>query len=124
MGLELIVEGSPKPGHEHEWRQLLERSFADEKLSKAQVARFQEISIPGYARIGAPRVGYDNAANQWILEARNAKTHKEVAAALQEFEGYYVVRLVECDGVPRYSHGGLYEGADETSFRGAFLNDC
>jgi len=23
-----------------------------------------------------------------------------------------------------YSHGGLYEGADETSFRGAFLNDC
>lgn len=43
---------------------------------------------------------------------------------LKEFEGYYVVRLVECDGVPKYSSGGLYEGADETSFRGAFLNDC
>ena len=43
---------------------------------------------------------------------------------LKEFEGYYVVRLVKCDGVPTYSHGGLYEGADETSFRGAFLNDC
>ncbi len=43
---------------------------------------------------------------------------------LKEFDGYYVVRLVKCDGVPVYSHGGLYDGADETSFRGAFLNDC
>ena len=34
------------------------------------------------------------------------------------------MRLVECDGVPKYSHGGLYEGADDTSFRGAFLNGC
>lgn len=124
MGLDLIVEGCPKPGHEHEWRQLLKRSFADEELSKAEIARLQEICIPGYERIGAPRVGYDNAANQWILEARNAKTPEEVGAVLKEFEGYYVIRLVECDGVPKYSHGGLYEGADETSFRGAFLNDC
>ena len=26
--------------------------------------------------------------------------------------------------MPKYSHGGLYEGADETSFHGALLNDC
>jgi hypothetical protein len=118
------VEGCPKPGHEQEWRRLLERSFADKELSKSEVARFQEICIPSHERIGAPRVGYDNAANQWILQARNAKTPEAVAAVLKEFEGYYVVRLVECDGVPKYSHGGLYEGADETSFRGAFLNEC
>jgi hypothetical protein len=124
MGLDLIAEGCPKPGHEHEWRQLLKRSFADEELSKAEVARFQEICIPGHERIGAPRVGYDNVASQWILEARNAKTPEEVAAVLKEFEGYYVVHLVECDGVPKYSHGGLYEGADNTSFRGAFLSSC
>jgi hypothetical protein len=124
MGLDLVVEGCAKPGHEDEWRQLLERSFADKELSKAEVARFLEISIPGYERIGAPRVGHDNAANQWILEARNAKTPEDVAAVSKQFEGYYVVRLVECDGVPKYSHGGLYEGVDETSFRGAFLNDC
>jgi hypothetical protein len=124
MGLDLIVEGCAKPGHEDEWRQLLERSFADKELSKAEAARFQEISIPGYERIGAPRVGHDNAANQWILEARNAKTPEDVAAVSKQFEGYYVVRLVECDGVPKYSHGGLYDGVDETSFRGAFLNDC
>jgi len=124
MGLDLIVEGCAKPGYEQEWRQLLERSFAEKQLSDAEVARFREISIPGYERIGAPRVGRDAAANDWILQARKAKTPEEIAAVLKEFEGYYVVRLVECDAVPKYSHGGLYEGADDTSFRGAFLNGC
>jgi hypothetical protein len=124
MGLDLVVEGCAKPGHEHEWRRLLERSFTDEQLSEAEIARFREICIPGYERIGAPRVGYDRAANEWLLEARKAKTPEDVAAVLKEFEGYYVVRLVKCDGVPKYSNGTLYEGADETSFRGAFLNDC
>jgi len=124
VGLDLIVEGCAKLGHEREWRELLERSFADEELSEAEVARFREVSVPGYERIGAPRVGYDSAANQWILKARNATTPDEIATVLSEFEGYYVVRLVECDGVPKYSQGGMYEGADETSFRGAFLNDC
>ena len=124
MGLDLVVEGCPKPGHESEWRRLLERSFADKELSPTEVARFQEICIPGHERIGAPRVGSDEAANDWIVKARNARTPEAVASVLKDFDGYYVVRLVECDGVPRYSNGGLYEGADETSFRGAFLNDC
>jgi hypothetical protein len=124
MGLDLVVEGCPKPGHEKEWRHLLERSFADETLTEAEIARFSEISIPGYERIGAPRVGSDPAANEWILQARNARMPEEAATVLKEFDGYYVVRLIECDGVPRYSNGGLYEGADETSFRGSFLKDC
>jgi hypothetical protein len=94
MGLDLIVEGCAKPGHEDEWRQLLKRSFADEQLSKAEVVRFREICIRGYERIGAPGVGYDSAANQWILEARNAKTPEDVTGVLNEFEGHYVVRLV------------------------------
>jgi hypothetical protein len=124
VGLDLVVEGCAKPGYEKEWRQLLERSFADEELSEAEVAQFKEISVPGYQRIGAPQVGRDSAANQWILDARKASTPEEVGAVLKEFDGYYVLRLVKCDGVPMCSHGGLYEGADETSFRGAFLNDC
>ncbi len=112
------------PGCEQEWRRLLERSFADEELSEAEVARFQAISIPGHERIGAPQVGSDDAANEWILKARKVETPEEATAVLEEFEGYYVVRLVECNGVPKYSNGGLYAGADETSFRGSFLNDC
>lgn len=124
MGLDLVVEGCAKPGHEKEWRHLLARSFADEELSETEGAHFQEISVPGYQRIGAPRVGHDSAANQWILKAREAKTPEDVATVLKEFDGYYAVRLVKCDGVPEYSHGGLYDGVDETSFRGSFLKDC
>ena len=124
MGLDLIVEGCAKPGHEQEWRQLLKRSFADEELSPSEKSRFQEISIPGYQRIGAPRVGYNIIADQWILEARKPTTPEDAAAVLKEFEGYYVVRLAQCDGVPEYSTAGAYEGADDTSFRGAFLSDC
>lgn len=124
MGLDLIVEGCAKPGHEQEWRQLLKRSFGDEELSSSESFRFQEISIPGYQRIGAPRVGYDHAADQWILDVRKPATPEQRDAVLKEFEGYYVVRLVKSDVVPEYSNAGTYEGADETSFRGAFLSDC
>ena len=57
MGLDLIVEGCAKPAHEQEWRQLLERSFAEKELSDAEVARFRDISIPGYERIGHHKLG-------------------------------------------------------------------
>ena len=124
MGLDLVVEGSAKLGHETEWRQLLERSFADDRLSVSEIARFNVISVPGHARIGAPRVGTDAAADAWIMEARKEQTPEEVAATLEEFPGYNVLRLVKCDGLPFYSNGGLYDGVDETSFRGAFLKGC
>jgi hypothetical protein len=116
--------GLAKPGHENEWRRLLERAFSDSQLSDAEIARFNEVSVPCYERIGAPRVGFDTAADAWIVEARKAQTSEEVAATLKEFSGYYVLRLVKCDGVPTYSNGGLYHGVDETSFRGAFLENC
>lgn len=124
MGLDLVVEACAKDGHELEWRRILERSFAEQELSDTETTRFREISIPGYQRIGAPRVGFDGAADAWIVEARKANTTEEAAAVLKEFHGYYAVRLVKCDGVPFYSNAGAYEGIDETSFRGAFLSDC
>lgn len=129
MGLDLILEGSAKAGHEAEWLQLLERSFSSSStpggdLSDAEFARFDEISIPAYTRIGAPRVGTDAAADAWIIEAKRAQTPEDVAQILREFDGYYVLRLCECDGIPAYSNAGFYEGIDETSFRGAFLEDC
>jgi hypothetical protein len=102
----------------------LERLFADSEPSEAEIARFRDISVPGYERIGAPRVGTDAAADAWIIGARKAQTSEEVAATLKEFSGYHVLRLVKCDGVPIYSNGGLYDGVDKTSFRGEFLKSC
>ncbi len=124
MGLDLVVEGAAKPGHHDEWLRLLQRSFSDQVLSEIEIARFKEISVRGYENIGAPQVGREVAADQWILQARRAETPDEKAAILKEFDGYYAVRLVNCDGVSSYSNGGLYDGVDATSFRGALLEKC
>lgn len=124
MGLDLVVEGCAKPGHEAEWRRLLQRSFDGDEPEESDVARFQEITIPPHERVGAPRVGYDPEANRWIIQAQGAQTPDEIEATLRDFAGYYVLQLVKCDGIPEYSHGGLYEGVDNTSFRGAFLSAC
>jgi hypothetical protein len=124
MGLDLVVEGAPRDGQEAEWRRLLQRGFDGDHLTDAEVARFQEISVPGYERLGAPRVGYDKAADDWIIETRKAATAQEAASVLKEFHGYHALRLVKSDGLPEYSHGGCYDGVDETSFRGAFLEGC
>src|SRR5215469_17358763 len=83
VGLDLVVEGCAKPGHETEWRRLLERAFADRQLSEAEIARFNDISIPGYERIGAPRAGFDAVADAWIIEARKAQTPEDLAKTLK-----------------------------------------
>jgi hypothetical protein len=98
VGLDLTVEGCAKPGFEPEWRRLLQRSFAGEELSNGDTARFQEISVPGYQRLGAPQVGFDSAADAWIIEKRKAETPADRTAVLREFHGYYVLRLAQCDG--------------------------
>ena len=124
MGLDLVVEGCPRPGHEAEWRQILERSFGNGEPAAGDLERFGEISTPPHERVGAPRVGHDAVADEWIVAAGTAKTPEEVARMLKDMHGYYVLRLVQCDGIPTYSNGGLYEGVNETSFRGDFLADC
>ncbi len=124
LGLDLIVESCAKPGHEAEWRRTIERTFAADQLSDAERVRFAEITIPPYAQVGAPRVGQDAAADAWIIEVRQAGTPEEIAQVLKDFAGYYALQLVESDGLPKYSHAGLTNEVDETSFRGAFFKMC
>lgn len=124
MGLDLTVEAAAKPGHETEWRHSLGRGFRNERLSDAEIAQFQEISIAPHENVGARRVGFDAAADAWIAEVRGAKTPEAIAQVLDQFHGYYALPLVKCDGLPIYTHANLYEGVDETSFRGEFLKLC
>jgi hypothetical protein len=124
MGLDLNAEPAAKPGYEAEWRGIIERSFRNERLSDAEIARFQEISIESYENVGAPRVGFDAAADAWIIDAQGATTPAEQARVLDHFRGHYALPLVKCDGLPLYTHANLYEGVDETSFRGEFLRLC
>jgi len=124
VGLDLLPESKAKAGHEAEWRRILQQVFEGGQVSKADIERFEAISIPPYEQVGAPRVGYDAAADAWILEAQNARTAEEKARALERFHGHYALPLVKCDGLPEYTHANLYDGVDETSFRGKALELC
>ncbi len=124
MGLDLLVEGRAKPGHEDEWRRMVERSFAREELTAAETERFQEVSIADDETLDAPRIGFDASANAWVIKQEKATTPEQVAAVLEKFHGYYALALVQCDGIPHYSNAAGGYGADETSFRGALLRGC
>jgi len=124
MGLDLIVEARAKPGHVGEWRNFVERSFANEELTEEEMERFAEISISDSETVGAPRIGFDESANAWVIKREKAETPEQVAAVLKESHGLYVLALVKCDGIPRYSNAAADYGIDETSFRGAWLRDC
>jgi hypothetical protein len=119
----LVVGCAPRPGCESEWRGLVDGCL-EGTFSEAERGRFFEVGRPAGEALGAPRVGVDLATNAWLLETRKPQGPAEADALLKEFSGYHVASLVECDGVPRYSHGGLYEGVDATSFRGSFLEAC
>jgi hypothetical protein len=106
--------------------------------------RFEEISLPAYSQVGAPRVGTDSVADAWVLWRVRCRTNadadppftpdepsaseprtEEEREALKEMAGYYVLELAPpCAGLPRYTMGAFGGGADLTSFRGKFLHDC
>jgi hypothetical protein len=124
MGLDLVPLGRAKPGHEEEWERLMRQLYKGEAESEAAFERRNEISILPYEAVGAPRVGSDAAADRWMLQQRPADSSMTDDEWLAEYKGHYVVRLATCDGVPNYSNGGMYEGIDETCFRGEFLKFC
>lgn len=122
MGLDLCVEGRAVADHEAEWESIVLRFFSEEELSDDQLEHFQSISQPAYASLGAPRVGNDKTADDWIADQMADQMTRE--QAIVEYDGYHVLALVDCDGLPKFTNAGLYEGVDETSFRGKFLENC
>lgn len=124
MGLDLVPEGKAKQGREAEWRAIMTALFAGRKIDAATRARFSQIIIHPYEVVGAPRVGSDKRADEWIVAKLGTKTDEEIAARLQELQGYYVLELANSPGVPRYSNGWAAGSVDLTSFRGQFLKDC
>nr|WP_294846632.1 hypothetical protein [uncultured Sphingomonas sp.] len=82
MGLDLVVEGRPKLGAEADWRAILERSFNGTPIEG------DEIIIPPYEELGAPRVGFDRKADEWIVKASGADTPEKIAKVLSDAYGY------------------------------------
>ena len=128
MGLDLIPLGRPKPGSELEWQSLMERLYGYQETDEPprNTQRRLEISVPSYEAVGAPRVGQDPAADKWLLDKIKDRSGKSEQTILADYAGYCVLELLtgKCAGTPAYSNGGLYDGVDLTSFRGALLNDC
>lgn len=125
MGLDWNPMARPKKGHELEFERLVIQDLdaMDESELARHISRFGEISEAPYETLGAPRVGHDSAANEWLHDRlREQGRENEYEKATLEMAGYYVLDLVpESPGLPVYSSGG-YEGVDRYTFRGAFLD--
>jgi len=127
MGLDWIPTDIAKPSFEAERLTLRKRiawnlPFFTIRWKK----RYDEIVIPAYACVGAPRVGFDTAADDWARARYAEKATKDCSEHefLQRMHGYYVLQLVKSPGVPQFTHGGLYNGVDNTSYRGQFVIAC
>jgi hypothetical protein len=124
MGLDWNPLERPRPGHEAEFERLFRESLSASGPRRDSIAkRFQEVAQPPFELLGAPRVGIDAAAADWLREKVAASGHPErFAEARASMHGYYVLDLLPaCDGFPVYSSYGMYEGVDRYSFRGEFL---
>jgi hypothetical protein len=149
MGLDLNVLGKPMSGHEAEFSAIIlelrqgvrvdpPAGFLGRLMNSPakQIAqrtvtlqeRLVAISLPYFSEIGAPIVGRDAVADEWVRTNYREGLMPHVAseeAALEYMDGYHAVEaLPECDGFPVYSNGGAYDGVDRASFRGELLRDC
>lgn len=137
MGLDMRPMGKPKPDFESRFREIFDAVSQDripkpsflERLSGKKFPTKEELldewfanQISSYETIGAPRVGEDAMANQW-LEAQYAQLEDKPdwETFKRDYEGFYVIALAtQQAGVPVY----VALGQDENVFRGQFLADC
>jgi hypothetical protein len=137
MGLDMRPMGKPKPGFEQRFNEIfrtlqsagtedsnfVSRLFGKKKPSREELLKeWFDNQISTYKTIGAPRVGVDKEADDWIRSRYNDSdkklTEKEF---VKQHDGYYVIELAkEQDGVPVY----ISLQQDENVFRGQFMADC
>jgi len=126
MGLDWNPLSRPKPGLEDEFWQLISNKLNElEPAARASVIRrFDEISEAPFETLGAPQVGVDAEADEWL--AKRIAEHgggQSFELALARMHGFYVLDLVPASpGLPVYTSAG-YDGVDRYTFRGSFLND-
>jgi len=127
LGLDWIPAAGPLPGKEVEFNKILDAVLTstedtiDELHDQLDlVSRFTPEAVK------APRVGFDEIANKFMEERyQNEQPEEPFNEWVKQFHGRGIISLADqCDGIPRYSNGGYYDGVDSTSFRGGFLNEC
>lgn len=149
MGLDWQPTARSKSGHEAEFESIYSHIHEDSPIEvpprtkwglfrdrRAEAAerkaildamekRFGEIGIFPHEVVGAPQVGHDPAADEWLAKEveRRKKRNVDLPDLIAEMRGYYVVALApESDGLPVYSNGwipGSY--CEPYTFRAQFL---
>ena len=126
MGLEWEPLATPKRGYEDEFVDILKKLVAATGTRRVQLMEWlANASIPVWGTIGAPRVGYDEAANEW-LRARVEKSNRlpELEEIAREMRGESVLELLPpCDGFPVYSNHKVDESLDRYSFHADLLSN-
>lgn len=95
---------------------------SNQKRTEILTAEMMRISLPSYETIGAPQVGRDKSADEWIksIYLQSPQQCSE-GDFFQQYIGYYVIDLAkEQEGVPVYQSAAQ----DKNSFRAQFLLDC
>jgi hypothetical protein len=128
MGLDWNPLPKPKPGREAEFEEVfaeLERATAARREDKATLDKFRALSDQPFALMGAPRVGFDDAANAWLRERMTEIGRlDELDKAMEAMHGYCVLALLPpCDGFPRYSNHPFSNELERYAFRASFLKD-
>ena len=117
MALDWAPLPLPKPGHAEEFAMLLARVKSGDHTA---LDRLASIATPVFETLGAPRVGYDDEADEWLRTKVGEDDHYEMCMKMQ---GYYVLDLLPaCDGFPVYTSSS-WPKLDRYSFRGAVLDN-
>lgn len=125
MGLDWLAGYRPKAGSEELFWQLF--GELEVSMDEARLDQWRSLGVPSYECLGAPVVGVDPEADAWLIErlAGHGVFGDAARAQVVRLKGHVALELApESYGLPMYTHGGLYDGVDETSFRGEFLYDC
>jgi hypothetical protein len=115
---------TPKRGYEQEFVDLFNKLVIASGARRAQLLEWLgNISVPVFETLGAPRVGFDEAADAWLRE-RAAKSDRlaELDEIKAEMHGYAVLDLMPpCDGFPVYSHYKTKDELERYSFNAELL---
>ena len=126
MGLQWEPLPTPKRGHEREFVDLFHKLVASTGAKREQVVGwFNNVAVPPFETIGAPRVGYDLDADVWLFERlEQADRLGELEQVKIEMRGYHVLELMPpCDGFPVYSNHTVQDDLDRYSFHAELLAD-
>jgi hypothetical protein len=115
---------TPRRGYEKEFLDLFHELGTATGAKRERVMKwFANVAVPAYETLGAPRVGFDAEADDWLHD-RLVKSGRdgELDQIRVEMHGYNVLELMPpCDGFPVYSNHKADERLDRYSFHAELL---